>query len=387
MFVTLGFAVILPILLFFIIKRYKDYSKFDALVGEYDLKSIFGKYFVPIWLIRRSIMIISLVYLQDYPYVQINMLCLLMAISIFTSWMYCPYSSRKENINNTLTEVLFGMIHAVIYVLLYDDHNPSFSDAQRLNLGWAIIAICGVILTVTLLLNIYEQIQELRKTYRMLKELLCPQKNKKKVQSTKENYCRETENMNLQSLSEQTQSQFSGTRLDISSDEFRSPQTRISRIHSIDKIRGDRSIDVLRSPPTRIESENDVNLGRMDSSISASHGALKRRIKSRNMNRIIRMRSNNSVDLLPSPAIRIVPRNNNKIHPFDSLISTNETPEKRIHPRRFMNRDRSHGSIERVGSPDTIINQRGTRISISQARQLRRARIAERVEELREINA
>jgi len=383
-FVTLGFAIILPILVFIIILKHKDYSKFDALVGEYDIKALTGKYFVPIWLVRRSVMVISLVSLQDYPYVQINILCVLMAISIFTSWMYCPYSSRKDNINNTLTEVLFGMIHAVIYALLYDDHNPSFSDAQRLQLGWAIIAICGMILTISLVLNIIEQICEFKKTYKMLKELFCPQKSKNKIRRTKENDLRDTENVNLHTtLSDQSSSQFFDahhrTRLDISTDEFGSPQTRINRVHSINRPRAGRSIDILRSPAIRMQTDGNANIPRFDSSISA-YRSPERRIKSRNINR---MRSDHSFDLLPSPAIRRMPRH--AANP--DRLDIHGAPEKRIHPRRFLNKKRSDGSIGGLGNPEIKIGRRYTRISISQARQLRKDRIAERIEELREINS
>jgi len=190
-FITLGFAVVLPVIVFIIIRKYDSQPellciKFDALVEEYDPKKKAGRYFVPIWLLRRFIMCLSLVFLQGYPYVQINILCILMVISIFHLWVYTPYPSKKVNVCNTIMEVGFGLIHAVIYILIYDDHNPSFTEAQRLQFGWVIIVACGVILLISVGLNFFEQIKEIIKGIRMVRTLLLSKPDKKKPAKKRE---------------------------------------------------------------------------------------------------------------------------------------------------------------------------------------------------------
>ena len=176
-FVAQALVVLLPLLLFRIVKKYEKEpdlldDKFDALIGEYNAKKAAGRYFVPIWLLRRLAMCLCLVFLQGYPYVQINVLCLLMIVSIAHLWEYAPYGSKRDNICLTLMEILFGLIHIVIYILVYDDHNPTFSDNQRLKMGWAIIGISGVILMIYIVINLSDQIKEILKTIRFLKQLV-----------------------------------------------------------------------------------------------------------------------------------------------------------------------------------------------------------------------
>jgi len=188
-FLALGFVIIFPIFIFLIIRRFNDhpellYVKFETLAKEYNVKKKSSRNFVVIWLLRRLIMCLSLVFLQGYPYVQINVLCILMLASIFYSWYFAPFTTKKENICNTLIEVLFGCIHAVVYVLIYDDHNPYFSDNQRLQMGWVIIFACGTILIISMTLSLIEQARVIIRGIRLLKQLLSKKdKPKKKVVS------------------------------------------------------------------------------------------------------------------------------------------------------------------------------------------------------------
>ena len=188
-FLALGFVILFPILIFLIIRRFGGhpellYVKYDTLVGEYNIKKKSSRNFIVIWLVRRLIMCLSLVFLQGFPYVQINVLCILMLASIFYSWYYTPYTTRKENICNTLIEIFFGCIHGVIYVLIYDDHNPYFSDDQRLQMGWVIIFACGIILAISMGLSLAGQVRVIIRGIRLLKQLLSkkdkPKTHKKK---------------------------------------------------------------------------------------------------------------------------------------------------------------------------------------------------------------
>ena len=190
-FLTLGFVIFFPVLIFLIIRRYDDhpellYLKYDTLVKEFDVTKKSARNFIVVWLIRRLVMCLSLVFLQGYPYVQINVLCILMAGAIFHSWVYAPYATKKENICNTLMELLFGLIHGVIYVLIYDDHNPSFSEEQRLQMGWIIIFACGVILVISMGLSLIEQVREVLRAIKLLRTFLKKKPEGKKAKKNKE---------------------------------------------------------------------------------------------------------------------------------------------------------------------------------------------------------
>jgi len=183
-FAALGFVLLLPALIFFIIRRYNDqpellYVQYDTLVKEYNIKKKSARHFIVIWLMRRLIMCLSLVFLQGYPYVQINVLCILMIAGIFYSWVYAPYNTKRENICNTIMEILFGCVHAVIYVLIYDDHNPYFSDKQRLQMGWVIIFACGVILIISMGLSLIGQVREVIRGIKLLRQLVSKTDKKK----------------------------------------------------------------------------------------------------------------------------------------------------------------------------------------------------------------
>jgi len=183
-FVALGFVALFPVLIFLIIRKYNDHPellcvKYETLVKGFDLKKKSARHFIGVWLVRRLVMCLSLVFLQGYPYIQINFLCLLVIGTIYYSWRYKPYATKKENICNTLVEILFGLIHGVIYLLIHDDHKRYFSEERRLQMGWIIIFACGVILMISLGLSLIEQIREVIRGIRLLKELLF-KKNKKK---------------------------------------------------------------------------------------------------------------------------------------------------------------------------------------------------------------
>jgi len=187
-FVTLGFVVAFPVLIIFIIRKFNDHPElltiqYETLVKDYNINNVVSRNFVPIWLLRRLIMCLSLVFLQGYPYVQITILSIVMIAAIYYCWVYTPYTTRKENICNTLMEILFGCIHVVIYILIYDDHNPYFSDDQRLQLGWTIIFSCGAILIMSLGLSLFEQVRMIIRGIRTLKQLMSKKEKVKKGKS------------------------------------------------------------------------------------------------------------------------------------------------------------------------------------------------------------
>jgi len=82
-------------------------------------------------------------------------------------------------------EILFGGIHVIIYILVYDDHNPYFDDDQRLQLGWIIVFCCGAILILSLGLSLFEQVRMIIRGLRMLKQLMSKKDKIKKGKSNK----------------------------------------------------------------------------------------------------------------------------------------------------------------------------------------------------------
>jgi len=183
--VTLGSLALLPIVLLGIIKKYgrkKKFlnDKFDALVGQYNVKKEAGRYYVPIWLLKRLVMCVSLVFLQGYPFMQISLLCVLVVCSVIHVWGFTPYSSIKDNICNTIIEVLYGLIHVVIYVLIYDDNSGSFSEEKRFKFGWAIVTFCVLILVISVILTVIEQIREIWCGLKLIKLVLLKASGKKK---------------------------------------------------------------------------------------------------------------------------------------------------------------------------------------------------------------
>lgn len=386
-FVTLGFAVIIPIYAFVILSKYGNShealnEKYEALAGEYNIKKIAGRYFVPIWLIRRFLMCFSLVYLQVYPHLQISVLCVLMLISIVHTLGFSPYSSRKDNIVNTITEILFGMIHVAIYVLLYDDHKRNLSDAQRLNIGWVIIGLCGTILIMSLVLNLIEQIKELKTRLKELKQLLCPQRAKKNIKThpgdskqAENYYLPETfsqQNLHTRTSSEQSQLfDASRTRLDSSADTLGSPDIRINPRRIVQKKKMKNSMDISGSVEATMNRRHTSFMN--DNSINAVRSPQTRINRGHMMNR---SGLDNSVDTLGTPEIRSHPRR---------IVQKKkrEHQETRVHPINGPRLDSSIDTVE-IGSPETRSN-RGH--SVSRIRRLRKAQLAERINELRKINS
>lgn len=59
--------------------------------------------------------------------------------------------------NNVVQEGFFVPVYALIFVIIYDNNNPSFSEDTRLMVGWGIITFCLLILAITFAMLMGEQ--------------------------------------------------------------------------------------------------------------------------------------------------------------------------------------------------------------------------------------
>ena len=374
-FVSLIFILLLPVITFLIIRRNEDYPellyiKYEALAGEYDIKKKAGRYFVPILLIRRLVMILSLVFLQEYPYMQISILSILAVISIIHAIVYLPFSERKENICNGLTEVLFGCIHIVIYILIHDDHNPNFSDQQRLNMGWAIIVAFGIILIMSLGLSLIEQIKDVKRAIKLVKRLLSKPEVKKKrnvKEIENEGYEGNTTNENQNTTQIQTQTTLSDQLSPIVSQQNYQVQRfnfNKSRNHSEQT----QFFDVNRSRNNSSFGEFDPNRSHLETSIGFPASPEVRRNQP-GRQQALRINQNSYQQRINGNAHMMMDHNYQQQQPRNSGHG----------PRTINNQE---------NNPNDNYNQRGrAHIPVSQIRQMRRARLAERIRELRAINS
>jgi len=173
------FTALMPVLTWYVIHKHRRspkimQKKFGTLIEELktDPKVIIPKYINFLFLIRRLVLAMTLVFLYDYPYVEVTMLILNYLGWTVLLCIYMPYESKLNNVVNITTEVIFTGVHVVIFLLVHDDTVQAFSDDLRLTLGWVIIGSCGVILVVTLVASFVQQFETMKELFLLVKKLL-----------------------------------------------------------------------------------------------------------------------------------------------------------------------------------------------------------------------
>lgn len=151
------FAFVFPPVLILLIHRFSKYPKilnttFSTLTDEfkYDTQKLVPIYFNAFFVIRRLVLVLALIFLHDYPYVEVIVLILNCLIWLILLLKYFPYDKKMHNIVNIISEFLFVVIHVMIFLFAHDDQKDWLTDKKRLDLGWIIISCCGVILGMTL---------------------------------------------------------------------------------------------------------------------------------------------------------------------------------------------------------------------------------------------
>jgi len=134
--------------------------KFSTLIEDLrvgDSKCVLLKYFNVLFLLRRLVLVSTLVFLHNSPYLEI--IILLISCIGWTIFLcqYLPYGSKLNNVINIFSEIVFTGIHILILLLIHGDYTQWLTDPERLNLGWGIIGGCGMILIATLIPSFVEQ--------------------------------------------------------------------------------------------------------------------------------------------------------------------------------------------------------------------------------------
>lgn len=182
-----GFGVFFPVLAFLIVKKYDTRPayvklKFSTLIEEYKLNGTIEKFFTVMYIARNLVVAVALVYLQDYAYIQIGILIGLNFGFAFLIWRYKPYAFKVSNISNFVSELVFALVHILIFVLIHDQNMHFFDDPQRIIVGWIIMGCCGVILMASLVLAFAQQYFVIKKTINLVKKFLKKTKTKKSVE-------------------------------------------------------------------------------------------------------------------------------------------------------------------------------------------------------------
>jgi len=137
------------------------------------------KYFSLFFLGRRFILALTLVFLHNYPYLEISVLLVSCIFWTLLLLKYCPYKERLDNIINISSEIVFTVIHIFIFLLIYADGSNWLSDQERLTLGWGIVGGCGAILVVSLISSFIQQYSTLKKFLLLVKKAILKGKEAK----------------------------------------------------------------------------------------------------------------------------------------------------------------------------------------------------------------
>lgn len=226
------FIVIFPVSVAMLIRNFSKnqtylVEKYGALVEGYNLDKTFPKYFAIFSLFQRLFFILSLIFLHDYPYLQMSCLTGLSIATVLLSIFLRPYSSRVDNITNIISEALTTGIYVLIFFLVQD--NILFSEDTRINIGWGVIGCCGTILAINFGKAMVEQYFTLKAAYAYLKNYF----SKKQTKTLKLNKEQKSDTMSkIQSVDTSVENL---TNVSISSN-----QTLVNISHIFQRTRGKR---------------------------------------------------------------------------------------------------------------------------------------------------
>jgi len=183
----MAFAFVFPPALILLIRKYSRSplmlkAKFSTLTEEfkYQERNFIPLYFNAFFILRRLALTLTLVFLHNYPYLEVFLLifnCLIWTILLFK---YLPYENKVNNIVNILSEILFVGIHIIILLFAHDDNINWLSETQKLDLGWIVIGCCGVVLALTLIASFVEQYYAFKNMILLLIKVIRGKKQKEK---------------------------------------------------------------------------------------------------------------------------------------------------------------------------------------------------------------
>jgi len=117
-------------------------------------------------------MVTALVFLHDFPYLEISVLlasCIAWTVFLCQS---LPYESKLNNVINIGSEIIFTGVHVLIFLLIHDDFTDWLTDEQRLNFGWGIMGCCGTILIASLISSFAQQFVALKKFIKLILQVI-----------------------------------------------------------------------------------------------------------------------------------------------------------------------------------------------------------------------
>jgi len=158
------FAFLFPLALILLLHKFSKSpkllkAKYSTLVEEFKLeqKNLTAIYFNAFFILKRLVLTLTLVFLHNYPYIEVFVLVLNCAIWTLLLVKFLPYNNKINNIVNILSEILFVAIHVIIFLFAHDDHVDWLTDQEKMDLGWVVIGCCGVILVLTLIASFVQQ--------------------------------------------------------------------------------------------------------------------------------------------------------------------------------------------------------------------------------------
>jgi len=182
------FAFIFPPAMIFMIRKFSKSpnilkTKYSTLTEEfkYDKNHLAPLYFTAFFIIRRLVLTLAIVFLHDHPYVEVTILILNCVIWFGLLIKYFPYDNKLNNIVNIISELLFIVIHIVIFLFAHDDSKDWLSDQKKMDLGWIIISCCGVILGLILIASFIEQYLAAKNLIKLVLKFIKERKLSQKV--------------------------------------------------------------------------------------------------------------------------------------------------------------------------------------------------------------
>jgi len=169
---TLSFAF--PILVYYITRAlpvsgfYRGRSYNSLIEG---LKTIPEKCwnYTSIALLRRLLTCFVLVFLHDFPYIELFFLLLIDLVHLIFLLKNRPYEDSSEQLALAIDEALYFCIY-ILMAILHVMNRGHFRRDSKIMAGWAIIGCCMTGLVVTFLFSLIQQYQAILKIKKYIQE-------------------------------------------------------------------------------------------------------------------------------------------------------------------------------------------------------------------------
>ncbi|CAD8048544.1 unnamed protein product [Paramecium sonneborni] len=134
-------------------------------------KNSFNSYFNILIVIKKCFFMALLVFLYNFPVLQISFVSLLNLLQALFLFFKRPLEDQNEFIKQITCEIILWLTEILILVFSFNEQSQILNSTQIINIGWAIIGFLSLIIFAQLIIDCRQHFLFLDQKYQLLKHL------------------------------------------------------------------------------------------------------------------------------------------------------------------------------------------------------------------------